>query len=90
MAEILEVHRKQNMFILNLDIRNYQKIGCYSLKNFNVPGPFPQVSLQGPKSFVLGDNLPHSEKNLEHTEKSYIFACFWQITICQKRRIQNS
>ena len=62
----------------------------FFLKNFNVPGPFPQVSLQGPKSFVLGDNLPHSEKNLEHTEKSYIFACFWQITICQKRGIQNS
>ena len=46
------------------------------LKNLNVPGPFPQVSLQGPKKFVLGDNLSPSEKKLEYKQKSYIFCLF--------------
>ena len=41
-----------------------------------VLGPFPQVSLQGPKTFVLGDNLPHFEKKLEYKQKSYIFCLF--------------
>ena len=45
-------------------------------QNFSVPGPFLQVSLQGPKTCVLGDNLPHSEKKLEFKQKSYIFCLF--------------
>ena len=48
----------------------------FFLKNFNVPGPFPQVSPQGPKTFVLGDDLPHSKKKLEYEQKSYIFCLF--------------
>ena len=69
-------------YIYNLDIRNNKKNGCYFLKktvflkNFSVSGPFPLVSLQGLKTFVLGDNLPHSEKKLEYKQKSYIFCLF--------------
>ena len=33
-------------------------------------------SIQGLKTFVLGDRFPHSEKKLEYKQKSYIFCLF--------------
>ena len=69
-------------YIYNLDIRNNKTKGNYFLKkkifleNFSVSGPFLLVSLQGLKTFVLGDHLPHSEKKLEYKQKSYIFCLF--------------
>ena len=67
---------------LNLQVKNKKKVGGYFLKkmlfckNFTVPGSFPQVSLQGPKTFVLGDVMPRSKKKSKYIQKSYkIFFC---------------
>ena len=65
----MEVHRKQNMLHLHITYisETTKKLGVSFSK---------KVFLQGPKTFVVGDNLPHLEKKLEYKEKSYNFCLF--------------
>ena len=58
-------------------VRNDKQNGCYFLKksvflkNFSVPEPFPQVSLQGPNVLLGGSSYP-LKKNWKMHQKSAI------------------
>ena len=64
---------------LNLQVKNKKKVGGYFLKkmhfckNFTVLGLLRKVSLQGPKTFVLGDVMPRSKKKSKYRQKSFKF-----------------
>ena len=87
--EKLFLRKKHPIFLLFLICRLYVNVTYFvfcappksqpfriSVQNFRVLGPFLQVSLHWHKTFVLGDNLPHLEKNWSIKKKVAFFAYF--------------